>query len=187
MKTPPNAFPAEVRRLRADRKWSLEKLSAASGVSRSMLSQIERGRVNPTVAVAQRIAAAFEVGLGRLVDGPAYAPPIDVVRAGDRRGHFKTHSDCEIRTLSPLHLEKQVELYELRFRPGVALKSPPHLAGTREILTVTEGALRVTSGADVVDLAAGDSAHYRADVAHAIENRGRSSAVAYLVELYGAR
>jgi transcriptional regulator with XRE-family HTH domain len=187
MKKIESPFNARVRALRAERKWSLERLSSASGVSRSMLSQIERDRVNPTVAVAQRIAAAFEVGLGSLFDGPAYHPAIDVIRAGDRRGHFKTHSDCEIRTLSPLHLEKDVEFYELRFRPGVILKSPPHFAGTREMLTVAQGALRVTSGKDAIDLDAGDSAHYRADVPHSIENRGRGLAVAYLVDLYAAR
>jgi transcriptional regulator with XRE-family HTH domain len=182
-----NPFCEQVRKLRAQKGWSLEQLAAASGVSRSMLSQIERDRVNPTVAVAQRIAAAFEVSLGSLVDGPNYAPAIDVIRASDRATHFRSQSDCEIRTLSPLHLEKEVEFYELRFRPGVSLRSAPHFAGTREILTVVQGSLRVTSGKDVSDLGPGDSAHYRADVPHAIENRGRGVAIAFLVDLYGGR
>jgi transcriptional regulator with XRE-family HTH domain len=181
-----NPFCEQVRKLRAQKGWSLEQLAAASGVSRSMLSQIERDRVNPTVAVAQRIAAAFEVSLGSLVDGPNYAPAIDVIRASDRAYHFRSESDCEIRTLSPLHLEKEAEFYELRFRPGVALKSAPHFAGTREMLTVVQGSLRVTSGKDVANLGPGDSAHYRADVPHAIENTGRGIAIAFLVDLYGA-
>lgn len=180
-------FGEQVKRLRAAQGWSLERLSSASGVSRSMLSQIERDRVNPTVAVAQRIAAAFEVSLGSLVDGPGYRPAIDVIRVDDRARHFRTGSRCEIRTLSPLHLEKSTEFYELRFRPGVALKSAPHLAGTREILTVAQGTLRVTSGKDSCDLDTGDSAHYRADIPHAIVNTGRGTAVAYLIDLYGAR
>jgi quercetin dioxygenase-like cupin family protein len=152
-----------------------------------MLSQIERDEVNPTVGVAQRIARAFGSSLGSLVDGPGHAPPIDVIRAGDRSRHFRTGSDCAIRTLSPLHLEKQVEFYELRFGPGVALRSAPHFAGTREILTVTRGRLRVTSGRDACELGPGDSAHYPADVPHAIENAGRGTALAFLVDLYGTR
>lgn len=180
-------FCGRVRALRRERGWSLERLSRASGVSRSMLCQIERGRVNPTVAVAQRIAAAFEMSLGRLVDGPDYSPAVDVIRAGDRRYHVRTDGGCEIRTLSPLHLEKEVEFYELRFRPHGSLRSAPHLAGTREILTVCRGTLRVTSGKESCELSAGDSAHYRADVPHAIENVGRGVAVAFLVDLYGAR
>jgi transcriptional regulator with XRE-family HTH domain len=179
-----NPFCEQIRKLRTRKGWSLEVLAAASGVSRSMLSQIERDQVNPTVAVAQRIASAFEVSLGSLVDGPHYAPAIDVIRASDRARHFRSGSDCQIRTLSPLHLEKEVEFYELRFRPGVALKSAPHFAGTREMLTVVQGSLRVTSGRDVGELGPGDSAHYRADVPHAIENTGRGITIAYLVDLY---
>lgn len=179
-----NPFCDRVRDLRAKKGWSLEELATASGVSRSMLSQIERNQVNPTVAVAQSIAQAFGSSLGALVDGPKYSPAIDVIRAQDRAYRFKNESGCEIRTLSPLHAEKQVEFYELRFRAGATLRSHPHFAGTREILTVTAGSLRVRSGSDSCELAAGDSAHYRADVAHAIENIGRGPAVAFLVDLY---
>src|SRR3569833_3177954 len=50
-----------VRELRKKKKWTLEELSAASGVSRSMLSEIERGNANPTLAVACRIARAFDL------------------------------------------------------------------------------------------------------------------------------
>ena len=48
-----------VRELRRKRSWTLEQMSAACGVSRSMISEIERGGVNPTLAVACRIAQAF--------------------------------------------------------------------------------------------------------------------------------
>jgi transcriptional regulator with XRE-family HTH domain len=184
-----NPFCDRVRELRRKRNWSLDELSEASGVSRSMLSQIERNRVNPTVAVAQSIAQAFGVPLGTLVDGPAYTPSLDVIRANDRTARFRTQSgseksSCEIRTLSPLHLEKRVEFYELRFVAGSALRSAPHFTGTRELLTVTQGSLRVTSGAEACELHPGDSAYYHADVPHAIENVGRGPAVAFLIDLY---
>ena len=52
-----------LRDLRAQRSWSLEDLSAKCGVSRSMLSQIERGEANPTLAVTLRIAHAFQAPL----------------------------------------------------------------------------------------------------------------------------
>jgi transcriptional regulator with XRE-family HTH domain len=184
-----NPFCDRVREFRRKKNWSLEELSAASGVSRSMLSQIERNRVNPTVGVAQGIAHAFGVPLGSLVDGPAYTPALDVIRADDRTYRFRTQtgsekSSCEIRTLSPLHLEKRVEFYELRFVAGSALRSSPHFTGTREILSVTQGSLRVTSGKESCNLNAGDSVFYHADVPHAIENTGRGVAVAFLIDLY---
>src|SRR2546423_7568102 len=73
-----------VRELRRKKAWTLEELSAASGVSRSMLSEIERGNANPTLAVAFRIAGAFSIYLRGLVDVPANPPgKIDVIRAAD--------------------------------------------------------------------------------------------------------
>src|ERR1051325_3408356 len=98
-----------VKELRQKKGWTLDQLSAACGVSRSMLSQIERNGVNPTVAVALRIAQALGIALGSLVDAPAAAARIEIVRADDRSTHFRSDKDCRIRTLSPLHLEKEVE------------------------------------------------------------------------------
>ena len=73
-----------VRELRKKKGWTLDELSAACGVSRSMLSEIERGKANPTLAVAFRIAGAFSMSLGDLVDVPAATRKIDVIRADDR-------------------------------------------------------------------------------------------------------
>ena len=114
-----------VKELRRKKGWTLDELSEACGVSRSMLSQIERNGVNPTVAVALRIAQAFGIALGSLVDAPAVAARIEVVRADDRSTHFRSDKDCRIRTLSPLHLEKDVEFYEIQLRPGGALRREP--------------------------------------------------------------
>jgi len=173
-----------VRELRRKKGWSLEQTSAACGVSRSMLSEIERGRANPTLAVAFRIAQAFGMSLGELVQAPAAAPRVDVIRADDRTFHYRSDRHCSIRTLSPLHLEKSVEYYEIVLRPGGALRSAPHFEGARELLTVQQGAVRVTSAGESDNLARGDSAHYPADVPHAIENVGKEQAVVYLVVTY---
>jgi transcriptional regulator with XRE-family HTH domain len=179
-----SALGDRVKELRRKKGWTLDELSAACGVSRSMLSQIERNGVNPTVAVALRIAQAFGIALGVLVDVPAVAAKIEVVRAGDRSTHFRSDKDCRIRTLSPLHLEKDVEFYEVRLRPGGALRSAPHFSGTREMLTVHQGSVRVTSGGGTQVLGPGDSAHYPADVPHEIVNCGRDTVIAFLVDLY---
>src|SRR5512140_3052520 len=90
-----------VKRLRLDRGWSLEALENASGVSRSMLSQIEREQANPTLAVTLRIARAFGLTLGELLEMPGAASTVTVIRAGDHAFHYKSDQDCRIRTLSP--------------------------------------------------------------------------------------
>lgn len=173
-----------VKQLRTDRGWSLEALAQASGVSRSMLSDIERDRANPTLAVTLRIARAFGLSLGDLVETPGASSGITVIRADDRAFHYRSDRDVRIRTLSPLNLEKDVELYEVQLKAGGALRSAPHYAGTREFLTVQKGQVRVESDADTESLNTGDSASYRADVTHAIVNAGRGEAVVFLTVIY---
>lgn len=173
-----------VRNLRKSRGWTLEQLSSLSGVSRSMLSQIERGAANPTLGVAYRIAQAFSLSLGDLVDVGPQAPRIDVVRSGDRSAIFREDMACLIRTLSPLRLEKDVEFYELTLRPGASLESAPHFVGTREFVTVSKGEVRLISGGETTSLSPGDSAHYPADVPHRIDNLGEQDAVLFLVDIY---
>lgn len=173
-----------VKVLRQQRGWSLEQLSAGSGVSRSMLSQIERNQANPTLAVTCKIAQAFGMSLAEFVEIPGASSSIHVIRSDDRAHLYRSDDDCEIRTLSPLHLEKDVEFYTVRLKPGGALRSAAHFQGTREFLTVEQGRVRLTSGEDSSELAKGDSASYRADIAHALENIGRSDAMVFLVVIY---
>ena len=174
-----------VKKLRGDRGWSLEELANVSGVSRSMLSEIEREKANPTLTVTFRIARAFGLTLQELIESAeASASKIQVIRASDRAQVFRSDKHGEIRTLSPLNLEKDVEFYEVTLKPGGALRSQPHFEGTREFLTVEEGSVRIESDQDTDELTKGDSGTYRADVPHAIINTGKSTALVFLVVIY---
>jgi transcriptional regulator with XRE-family HTH domain len=173
-----------VKQLRTAQGWSLDALANASGVSRSMLSQIEREQANPTLAVTMRIAQAFGMALGELLEMPNAASSVSVIRGDDRAYHYRSDKFCRLRTLSPLNLEKDVEFYEVQLQPGGALRSSPHFEGTREFVTVQKGHVRLESGADAEELTAGDSASYRADVPHAIVNTGKTEAVLFLVDIY---
>nr|WP_240457793.1 XRE family transcriptional regulator [Halomonas socia] len=175
---------SRVTELRKKRQMTLEQLAAASGVSRSMLSQIERGRANPTLAVTLRIAQAFGLNIGELVDQPWAASRIDVVRSDDASQLFRDDRECRIRTLSPLHLEKRMECYELWLAPRARLHSAAHFEGSRELLSITQGRARVASGSHRCELGQGDSAHYHADVEHTIENGGDTPLLAFLVVTY---
>ncbi len=162
----------------------MESLANASGVSRSMLSQIERNEANPTLAVTMRIARAFGVSLGELVEAVTATSSVQVIRGSDRAQIYRSDKDCEIRTLSPLQLEKDVEFYQVRLQPGGAVQSASHFTGTREFLVVEKGRIRVESGRDIEELEQGDSATYRADVPHAIVNLGKGEALVFLVVIY---
>lgn len=175
---------ARVSQLRQLQSMTLEQLAAASGVSRSMLSQIERGNANPTLAVTQRIAQTFAISIGELVDDPSASASIDVVRGDDPGSCFRADSECELRTLSPLQLEKNIEFYSITLKPHAALVSAAHFEGTREMFTVAEGCARIVSGSSEIELRAGDTAHYRADIDHSIHCEGDAALKGYLVVSY---
>ena len=177
-------FGRRVKKLRADHGWSLEELAALSGVSRSMLSEIEREKANPTLTVTYRIAQAFGLNLQDLIETAEAASNIQTIRANERAQVFRSDKQCQIRTLSPLNLEKEIEFYELTLKPKGELRSQPHYEGTREFLTVEEGGVRIESGSDTEELGKGDSGTYRADVPHAIVNTGDGEAVVFLVVIY---
>src|SRR6218665_3171614 len=80
-----------VKKLRNDRGWSLEELASTSGVSRSMLSEIEREKANPTLTVTFRIARAFGLTLQELIESAeASASKIQVIRANDRAQVYRS-------------------------------------------------------------------------------------------------
>ncbi len=163
---------------------TLEQLAAASGVSRSMLSQIERGKANPTLAVTQRIAQTFGISIGELVDDPEAGNRVDVVRGDDPATLFRADGECELRTLSPLQLEKNIEFYAVTLQPGAALTSEAHFEGTREMFTVSAGSAVIRAGSTQIALRCGDTGHYRADIPHAICAGREEELRGYLVVSY---
>ena len=171
--------------LRQARALSLDELSRQAGVSKSMLSQIERNQANPTVAVVWRLANALGVPLAELLEGnrPA-SPAIATVPSHATPSLRSPDGLCELRILGPIELAGQFEWYELTVQPGGRLASEAHEPGSREHLSVLSGGLRVVSGEASTELATGETARYAVDQSHAIENQGTQEARALLVVLH---
>lgn len=178
------ALSDRIRAVRKRKGWTLEQLAAASGVSRSMLSQIERYQANPTLTAVYRIAQGLGLALSALLEEAHQATAIEIIRADDRTYHYRLDRRCRWRTLSPLHLEKDIEFHELLLSPGGVLRSPAHFSGTHEFLTVRHGTVRVTTGDQTCELHPGDSAYYPADTSHMLENIGTDDAVTFMVVAY---
>jgi mannose-6-phosphate isomerase-like protein (cupin superfamily) len=147
-----------------------------------MLSQIERGQANPTVALALAIATALGISLDELVAPPDRRSPLELIRGDDPYYVYRSDEHCRIRTLSPLTADRRLEFYELILQRDGALRSAPHFIGTQEHLTVRGGRVRVEAGEHFADLRAGDSIAYPADIPHAIINTGRTLAAVYLID-----
>jgi transcriptional regulator with XRE-family HTH domain len=173
--------------LRQQRGLSLDELSRQAGVSKSMLSQIERGQANPTVAVVWRLATALGVALGDLLGEERPAEPLlATVPAHATPLLAGADGKCELRILGPIDLAGRFEWYLLAVQAGGTLDSQPHEPGSREHLTVLSGALEVRAGAESARLRAGETARYAADVPHRIHNPGKASAQALLVVLHSS-
>jgi len=169
-------------RLRAQRGLTLEKLAAASGVSRAMLNQIELGRSAPTINVLWKIARALDVTFSTLISASGHGSV--VMRAADARRLSSGDGGFVSRPLFPSDAPRRVELYELRIAAGKVEEAVPHPAGTVENLVVTSGALEIGVGAERHLLGSGDAILFEADVPHSYTNRGDKPAVAYLVMSY---
>jgi transcriptional regulator with XRE-family HTH domain len=178
------ALADRVKRLRKRKGQTLESLASSCGVSRSMLSQIERAQANPTLAVACRIAQAFSISVGELVDEPWTRSAIELIHGDDPTHLYQSNDECCVRTLSPLNMEKDIEFYEITLSAGASLQSAAHFEGTRELFTLSKGGVEIVAGDDLSRLTKGDSAHYRADIRHSISNNGRVIAKGYLVVTY---
>jgi XRE family transcriptional regulator, regulator of sulfur utilization len=171
--------------LRQQRDLSLDELSRQAGVSKSMLSQIERGQANPTVAVVWRLATALGVPLAELLGQQRPAEPLlTTVPAHATPLLTSPDGKCELRILGPIELAGRFEWYQLTVQAGGTLDSLAHEPGSREHLTVHGGTLEVRAGAETARLRAGETARYAVDVPHRIHNPGKAAAQALLVVLH---
>ena len=176
---------ATLQRLRLARGLTLEDLSRIAGVSKSMLSQIEREKANPTIAITWRLANALGVAIGELLDTDVReVETIRVLEAHETPTLPGNHAGYVLRILGPMEMAGKYEWYELTLAPGGELASQPHDPGTTEHLTVLHGALELEVGTSRRKIKLGGTARYPADQQHAIRNPGKSEAKALLVVVH---
>jgi transcriptional regulator with XRE-family HTH domain len=176
-----------VQKERKRRKLTLEQLATRSGVSKSMLSQIERGEANPTFAVVWSLTQSLEIDFSDLIGGSSAATnsgEIEVMSAGHTPEIRSADNLCRLKILSAPRLAGQSEWYSVDIEPGGKLDSAPHAPGTSEHFTAITDGFEVRSGESHVRLAAGETARYAGDVHHHISNIGDEVACGFLIVLY---
>lgn len=163
------AIAEHVKALRQARGWSLEELASRSGVSKGMLVQLETARTNPSIGTLCRVAEAFGVDMGRLIEaGPQ--PAVRVLNAATSPVLWRGTSGGTARLSTAVSEPAFVELWEWRLEPGERHTSSEHAPGTREIFHVRAGTLIVT--VDAVDHAvpAGSLIDFPGDRPHGYRN-----------------
>jgi transcriptional regulator with XRE-family HTH domain len=168
-----------VRALRRSRRLTLDALAAASGVSRSMISEIERGGRAPTVLVLDRIATALGTSIARLTQDESRYEPVPLARAD--QAVLVDPAGWERRILSPVLPGVEFEFMRTtlgsRVDAGTFL---PHPAGSREYVAVERGTLELALDGAPRRLGEGDSIFYPGDCRHGFANPADEPCVYYL-------
>jgi XRE family transcriptional regulator, regulator of sulfur utilization len=171
--------------LRAKRKtrgMSLDELAASSGVSRAALSQIETQKSNPSLSVLWKIAVGLGIPFSELL-GDA-GPSANILRRADAQVLRSADGRLESRPITPAGFSRDIEVYELRLAGRSVHVSEAHGPGTRELIVVLSGLLRLHVGNDEFDLGPGDSLAFPADRPHTYENPGGGEARYHDVVVY---
>jgi transcriptional regulator with XRE-family HTH domain len=188
---PPDALTQDIakvvginlRRLRARRGLSLEKLSRASGVSRAMLGQIELGHSAPTITLMWKIATSLGVPFSAMM-ASRVPSAIHLLRADQAKWLSSQGGIFSSRALFRFDAPRRFEFYELRLAPLGVERADAHSPGTTENLVVTVGEVEITVGAHRQLLSTGDAILFTADAPHAYRNPANVEAVMYLVMTY---
>ena len=174
-----------LKELRARQQLSLGEAAERTGVSKSMLGQIERGESSPTISTLWKIATGLHVSFTSLIEQPEQN--IAMVHEADMT---PLRSDGGRFLLYPIFQavgDRNFELLDLELAPGAVSVSSPHAPGTEEFVLVYQGKLEISLGGDngvQYAVGAGSAIHYHADQAHAYQNRGESVTKAAMVIYY---
>ena len=161
---------------------SLDELAKLSGVSRAALSQIETCKTNPSLSVLWKVAVGLKIPFAELIGESKES--VSLLRRNEAQVLKSVDGKMESRPLARSGAGPGVEVYELRLAGHGAHESEPHAPGTRELITVLHGNLKMSVGEETYLLAVGDSLVFPADQHHVYENPGGSEARYHNVIVY---
>jgi transcriptional regulator with XRE-family HTH domain len=160
---------------------SANDLAERSGVSRAMVSKIERLEVSPTAALLGRLCNGLGITLSSLIASAETKAGPPIARVSEQPVWRDPDTGLLRTMVSPLNTGSRVEIVHVELPSGAEVKydvmREPHYD---QNVLVLSGKLTMTFGEAAVELAVGDCIRSRFDVAHAFANRGRS-ACKYLV------
>lgn len=182
--TEPPPVGEHLKRERLAQRLSLGDLSRASGISKAMLSQIESGRVNPTLVILWKAAQALDLDISVLVSGERKAPEYFHRLAAEEQARIDyENGGTRFRLLTAPGMPDGMEMYHVTLAPGVCHVSEAHADGCREYVMVIRGRVKFASGENSAVLETGDFLCYRGDQTHSMENMGETAAEVHMTDV----
>ncbi len=159
----------------------MDELAELSGVSRAMISKLERGEKNPTLVVAAKLAEGLGITLSKLA-GMEERREVIIVPRNKRMVMRDPETGFERQLLSPNFAGPGVEFIRNKIPPGsTSGEFPPHRKGVEEHIVVERGSLRAILAGEQYLLERGDAMYFEADIPHRFDNAGDGECTYYLV------
>ena len=177
------AIGGRVRQGRAGRGWTLDQLAERSGVSRRMLVSIEQGSANPSIATLLLISDALGIGLPALVEMD-HPPGLRITRAGAAPVLWRGKQGGRAVLVAGTEPPDVTELWDWTLGPGESHSTEAHAAGTRELLLVLDGQVKLTVGQHAEVLATGDSASFSGDLPHGYVNASAAEMARFALTVF---
>lgn len=168
-----------IKALREKNKLSLDELSKVSGVSKSMLAQIERGDGNPTISTLWKISNGMKVPFDALTVYPK--APYEIVRISDIQPLLEDEGKVKNYSLFPDDENRRFAVYYLELEPGSYWMSEPHLRGTTEFITVFSGTIEIVAADKNFTVTHGESIRFKGDTVHSYRNTGHETAILHMI------
>lgn len=159
-----------LKKLRAERGWSLDKAAHETGVSKAMLGQIEREESSPTISTLWKITSGFNTSFSSFIEpiDTNFAEPI--YRTGLARQIHPSDEKIRVMPLFPFDQELNFEVFMNELLPGCEHLSPPHQKGVIEHVIVIEGVMEVLVNGQWKSLNTGEGLRFHADKPHGYRN-----------------
>jgi XRE family transcriptional regulator, regulator of sulfur utilization len=171
-----------LKQIREGKKMSLDKVSELTGVSKSMLGQIERGESNPTITTVWKIANGLKVSFTALIS--TIPSDIVIIKKNEIQPLIEDNSKYRLYPFFPYEDGRRFEVYSIEIEKGGYLNAEGHSDGTQEFITVFEGEVIISVNGEDYKLEKGEAMRFRADKTHIYHNSGNELAVLNMVIYY---
>lgn len=170
--------------IRKKRSLSLEQTAELCGISKPMLSQIERGKSVPTITTLWKIATGLKVPFSSFLqeDRPVYT----LVSPGRMEPVLEEEGTMRAWPLFAYDPQKNCEIFQIELDPGCLHESKAHEAGVEEYIFVQEGDFELLLQEEKIPLKAQEAIRFQADRFHGYRNPGKTLCRLYNVIFYPA-
>lgn len=177
----------KIMELRQKRGYTQQDLATKTGLTKSLISEIEQGEVSPPIATLIKLARALKIGMASLFEEARESLRISLTRAGERMvmkrrpHHQEGEVDYIYESLEPNKPEKHMEPFFVEFKPMDTSDMVFVSHGGEEFVYVLEGTLEFRSDDRVEVLNPGDTIYFESEINHSFRGLDTSAKAVVVV------